>query len=33
MLRPNEIAALQLRPGVPVLDMWHTSLDQDGEWI
>jgi len=21
----------RLRPGVPVLDVWHTSLDQDGE--
>ncbi len=31
MPRPDEIAALQLRPGVPVLDVWHTSLDQDGE--
>jgi len=31
MPRPDETAALQLRPGVPVLDVWHTSLDQDGE--
>jgi GntR family transcriptional regulator len=31
MLRPDEIAALHLRPGVPVLDVWHTSIDQDGQ--
>jgi GntR family transcriptional regulator len=31
MPRPDETAALHLRPGVPVLDVWHTSLDQDGE--
>ena len=31
MPRPDEIAALHLRPGVPVLDVWHTSLDQDDE--
>jgi GntR family transcriptional regulator len=31
MPRPEEIRALQLRPGVPVLDVWHTSIDQDGE--
>jgi GntR family transcriptional regulator len=31
MPRPDETAALQLRPGVPVLDVWHTSIDQDGE--
>jgi len=31
MPRPDEIAALHLRPGVPVLDVWHTSIDQDGQ--
>jgi len=31
MPRPDEIVALRLRPGVPVLDMWHTSIDQDGQ--
>ncbi|MDQ2873360.1 MAG: GntR family transcriptional regulator [Actinomycetota bacterium] len=31
MPRPDETAALQLRPGVPVLDVWRTSIDQDGE--
>ncbi|MGH3195208.1 MAG: UTRA domain-containing protein [Streptosporangiaceae bacterium] len=31
MPRPDEIAALHLRPGVPMLDVWHTSIDQDGE--
>ncbi len=31
MPRPDETAALQLRPGVPVLDVWHTSIDQDSE--
>jgi GntR family transcriptional regulator len=31
MPRPDETAALELRPGVPVLDVWHTSIDQDGE--
>jgi len=31
MPRPDEIAALKLRPGVPVLDVWHTSIDQDGQ--
>ena len=31
MPRPDETAALQLLPGVPVLDVWHTSIDQDGE--
>jgi GntR family transcriptional regulator len=25
MPRPDETAALQLRPGVPVLDVWHTT--------
>ena len=31
MPRPDEIVALHLRPGVPVLDVWHTSIDQDGK--
>lgn len=31
MPQPDEIRALQLRPGVPVLDVWHTSIDQKGE--
>ncbi|MGO9079206.1 MAG: GntR family transcriptional regulator [Streptosporangiaceae bacterium] len=31
MPRPDEVTAMRLRPGVPVLDVWHTSLDQDGE--
>ena len=31
MPRPEETRLLRLRPGVPVLDVWHTSLDQDGE--
>jgi GntR family transcriptional regulator len=31
MPRPHETAALHLRPGVPVLDVWHTSIDQNGE--
>lgn len=31
MPRPDEIRSLRLRPGVPVLDVGHTSLDQDGE--
>jgi GntR family transcriptional regulator len=30
MPRPDETVALDLRPGVPVLDVWHTSIDQDG---
>jgi UTRA domain len=29
--RPEETRLLRLRPGVPVLDVWHTSLDQDGQ--
>lgn len=28
---PRVTAALELRPGVPVRDVWHTSIDQDGE--
>jgi len=31
MPRPDESRLLHLRPGVPVLDVWHTSIDQDGE--
>jgi len=31
MPRPGEISHLQLRPGVPVLEVLHTSIDQDGE--
>ncbi len=31
MPRPEESRLLRLRPGVPVLDVWHTSIDQDGE--
>jgi GntR family transcriptional regulator len=31
MPRPDEIRLLHLRPGVPVLDVWHTSIDEKGE--
>jgi GntR family transcriptional regulator len=31
MPRPDETKALHLRAGVPVLDVWHTSIDQDGQ--
>lgn len=31
MPHPDEIRLLRLRPGVPVLDVWHTSIDQDGQ--
>ena len=31
MPRPGETRLLHLRPGVPVLDVWHTSVDQDGQ--
>jgi len=31
MPHPDETRLLKLRPGVPVLDVWHTSIDQDGE--
>ena len=31
MPKPEESRLLRLRPGVPVLDVWHTSIDQDGE--
>ncbi len=31
MPRPDESRYLKLRPGVPVIDVLHTSIDQDGE--
>jgi GntR family transcriptional regulator len=31
MPQPEERTYLRLPPGVPVLDVWHTSLDQEGE--
>jgi GntR family transcriptional regulator len=31
MPRPDETAALHPRPGVPVPDVRHTSIDRDGE--
>jgi GntR family transcriptional regulator len=31
MPTPEERERLQLPPGVPVLDVWHTSLDQGGQ--
>ena len=31
MPRPKETRLLNLRPGVPVLDVWHTSIDQDSQ--
>jgi GntR family transcriptional regulator len=31
MPRPEETRLLRLRPGVPVLDVWHTSIDEKGE--
>jgi len=31
MPRPDEVRALHLRSGVPVLVVWHTSIDQDGQ--
>ena len=27
----QETRLLHLQPGVPVLDVWHTSIDQDGQ--
>ena len=30
MPKPDETRPLRLRPGVPVLDAWHTSIDQHG---
>jgi len=31
MPRPDERRYLKLGPGVPVLDVWHTSLDENSE--
>ena len=31
MPHPDEGRLLRLRPGVPVIDVWHTSIDQGGE--
>ena len=31
MPRPEERRYLQLGPGVPVIDVLHTSIDQDGQ--
>jgi GntR family transcriptional regulator len=31
MPRPEGTRLLRLRPGVPVLDVWHASIDQDGQ--
>ena len=31
MPKPEEIRLLHPRPGVPVLDVRHTSIDQDGQ--
>ena len=31
MPKPEETRQLHLRPGVPVLDVWHISIDQDGQ--
>ena len=31
MPKPEETRLLHLRPGVPVLDVWHTSIDQDSQ--
>jgi GntR family transcriptional regulator len=31
MPRPDEKKALHLRSGVPMLDVWHTSIGQDGQ--
>ena len=31
MPRPEETRLLHLRPGAPVLDVWHTSIDEKGE--
>ncbi len=28
---PEESRLPRPRPGVPVLDVWHTSIDQDGQ--
>ena len=31
MPTPEEVSYLRLRPGVPVIDVLHTSIDQDSE--
>ncbi|MGH8886606.1 MAG: UTRA domain-containing protein, partial [Egibacteraceae bacterium] len=31
MPRPDEVESLVISPGVPVIELLHTSLDQDGE--
>lgn len=31
MPTPDETRLMKLRTGVPVIDLWHTSLDQNGE--
>jgi GntR family transcriptional regulator len=31
MPKPEETGRLQLRPGVPVLDVWPVGMDQDGQ--
>jgi GntR family transcriptional regulator len=31
MPRSEESRRLRLRPGVPVLDVWNTNIDQDGK--
>jgi DNA-binding GntR family transcriptional regulator len=31
MPKPEETRQLHLRPGVPMLDVWHISIDQDGQ--
>jgi GntR family transcriptional regulator len=31
MPKPEETRLLHPRPGVPVLDIWHTSIDKKGE--
>jgi GntR family transcriptional regulator len=31
MPQPEESRLLRLRPGAPVLDVWHTGIDQVGE--
>jgi GntR family transcriptional regulator len=31
MPRPEESCYLKLRQGMPVIEVWHTSIDQDGE--
>jgi GntR family transcriptional regulator len=31
MPKPEETRLLHLRPGLPVLDVWHTSIDEKGE--